>query len=156
MRIVALGKPITQGSKRHVGNGVMVESSKYAKPWRERVHQAAIEALDGKARIEGPVNVRAIFYFDRPKTHYRTGANAHLLRDKAPVVPATRASGDIDKLLRSCLDSLTSAGVWQDDAQVVCAVASKVWTNSARADYPPLHVPGVTIDVYPLDPGGVA
>ena len=29
-----IGIPGAQGSKRHVGNGVMVESSKKVKPWR--------------------------------------------------------------------------------------------------------------------------
>ena len=35
------GLPAPQGSKRHVGGGIMVESSKRAKPWRQDVmHQA--------------------------------------------------------------------------------------------------------------------
>ena len=33
LSFVVLGSPVGQGSKRHVGNGVMMESPKL-KPWR--------------------------------------------------------------------------------------------------------------------------
>lgn len=35
------GRPAPQGSKRHVGHGIMVESSRDLGPWRERVALAA-------------------------------------------------------------------------------------------------------------------
>ena len=41
------GTPAPQGSKRHVGRGVMVESSKKVKPWREAVKQAALDLIGG-------------------------------------------------------------------------------------------------------------
>lgn len=42
--MVAYGTPAPQGSKRHVGRGVMIESSKNLKPWREAVKYAALAA----------------------------------------------------------------------------------------------------------------
>ena len=41
LTIVAYGQPAPQGSKRHVGKGVMVESSKKLRPWRQDVKAAA-------------------------------------------------------------------------------------------------------------------
>ena len=50
---------------------------------------------------------------------------------------------DIDKNLRAVCDSLTDAGVWEDDARVVHCVASKVFAGSPGA----LDVPGCVIEV---------
>ena len=38
-----LGTPAPQGSKRHVGKGVMVESSRGCKPWRQDVRHTAMD-----------------------------------------------------------------------------------------------------------------
>lgn len=149
MRIIAYGKAAPQGSKRHVGHGIMIESSKAVKPWRERVHHAALEALAGAPRIEGPVQVHVVFYFDRPKNHYRTGRNADLLRDNAPAFP-TGGVGDLDKLQRSCFDSLSTAGVWRDDSQVVAVTAEKRFTCDEA------FLPCAVIDVVAVDLASVA
>jgi Holliday junction resolvase RusA-like endonuclease len=149
MRIVAYGKPITQGSKvRNRYSGMRDDNAKTLKPWRERVHHAALEALDGKARIEGPVVIDVTFWFDRPAGHYRTGRNAHMLRDAAPAFPDNKGSGDIDKLQRACFDALTSAGVWRDDSQVVKVSASKRFCENCPGHQMPK--PGVVIDVLPV------
>ena len=33
--------------------------------------------------LEGPLEVRLLFYFSRPKNHYRSGRYAHILKDGA-------------------------------------------------------------------------
>jgi len=147
------GTPAPQGSKRHVGNGVMVESSKRVKPWREAVKHAALDALrvgpedeQGMAERIGfpfgtaPVEVSIAFALPRPRSHYRTGKNAHLLRDDAPEHVGTRP--DLDKLIRSTLDALGEAGVWRDDCQVASLIAVKNYTSNA---------PYAFIAVKPLD-----
>ncbi len=137
--ITVYGAPAPQGSKKgFVRNGRvnMVESSKKVKPWREAVKWAALEALrtgpedeQGMAeRIGYPfgdvaVVVDVIFRLPRPRSHYRTGRNAHLLRDAAPRFP--HGKPDIDKLLRSTLDALGEAMVWRDDSRVVIVQAQK-------------------------------
>ena len=126
------GTPAPQGSKRHVGNGIMIESSKRVKPWRQDVKYAALEAMGGDDPPSGPLWVNVTFYLTRPKSHFRTGKNAHLLRDGAPEYPAHRP--DLDKLLRSTLDAMGEAGVWADDAQVVGVWAAKLY---AAKDRPP-------------------
>ena len=145
--IEVYGTPAPQGSKRHVGNGVMVESSKKVKPWREAVKWAALEAQRSEsyaylsdAPFDGPVAVNITFRFARPKFHYRTGANSHLLRAQAPTYPAGRP--DLDKCARSTLDALGEAGVFRDDAQVVVLGCMKGY-----ADHQP---PGAHITVSPL------
>lgn len=133
------GIPAPQGSKRHVGNGIMVESSKRVKPWRQDVKHATLDALGGRLQLLGPVRLDVLFLLPRPKGHYRTGRFAHLLRDSAPLYPAGKP--DIDKLLRSTLDGLGEAGVWRDDAQVVCI------DQLAKAYAEPHNPPGALIRV---------
>ena len=121
------GIPGAQGSKRHVGNGVMKESSKKVTPWRSDVKAAAEAAAitQGVPTFTGPVMVHINFYFARPKSHYRTGRNAHILRDDAPEWVTSRAAGDLDKLMRSTFDALTASGVIADDSLIVCSRSAK-------------------------------
>lgn len=124
------GLPGPQGSKRHVGGGRMIESSKKVKPWRAAVEAAALAELatrDTWTPFDGPVKVRVCFTLPRPASHYRTGRNAHLLKDSAPAYPTGRNTGDIEKHVRSTHDALTSAGVWTDDSLVVSLRTDKTY-----------------------------
>lgn len=134
LTITVLGLPAPQGSKRHVGNGIMVESSKRVRPWRSDVKAAAERAIGADwAPIKGPVSLTATFSFLRPRSHYRTGRFADVLRDDAPVFATSRACGDIDKLLRSTLDALTAAGVIVDDSQVGMVITTKTYGTTSGA-----------------------
>jgi Holliday junction resolvase RusA-like endonuclease len=148
--VTAYGKPAMQGSKRHVGRGIMVESSSRTRPWRENVRSAVRAEIDatGWQRLHGPVEVAAVFFFDRPRSHYRTGRNAHQLRDGAPAWPANRASGDVDKQLRLLFDAAVDAGALGDDAQVVSVRACKRWTGDG------LDVAGVRVEIRPAETNG--
>lgn len=136
LRFDVLGTPAAQGSKAFKGmrNGhaVMVESSKRVGPWRENVAAAAWYGLGGmppEPLFRGAVTVFAMFYFARPRVHFRTGKNCHLLRDGAPRFYHDKQP-DIDKVLRSTLDALTEAGIWVDDARVVEVVARKLYADT--------------------------
>ena len=162
--IAVWGNPAPQGSKRHVGNGVMVESSKAVKPWRQDVVAAAKQQMASCAAIswsdtgkgyepfDGPLRVWMVFTFRRPKSHYRTGRNAHLLRDNAPVAPSTIP--DLSKICRATEDALTTAGVWADDARVAeYARLAKVWCadyNATAHDKLALDSPGCLIVIEPI------
>lgn len=103
--VVGLPKP--QGSKRHVGNGVMVESA--GAPLRDWRGQVAFEAQAQMMRVgtmDGPIGVELGFVLPRPKSA-RTG---ELWAWKRP---------DLDKLARAVLDALTSGGLIVDDARIV-------------------------------------
>ena len=133
-RITAHGTPAPQGSKRHVGHGVMVESSKRLPAWRTLVTDAAWAARAGAPPLRGPVRLVATFGFRRPRSHFGTGRNAAILRASAPPYPTGRNIGDLSKLIRAVEDALTDAGVWHDDDQVVAIVATKQWWPDAGAE----------------------
>ena len=161
LTITVYGLPAPQGSKKHVGGGVMVESSKRVKPWREAVKEAALDAMEARnlatyggtgyppLRLDGPIEAAMVFTFARPKGHYRTGRNAHLLRDSAPARPAVYP--DASKILRSTEDALTEAGVWADDARVVrYRDLAKVYADDP-SEPDALHIPGCVIHIWRLD-----
>ena len=120
-----LGQSAPQGSKRHIGRGVLIESSKRTKPWREAIVGTLIREELAGLMIADPVLVRAHFHFARPKAHLTTKG---LLRPSAPTWPTSRALGDADKHARALLDALGSdagAGLIGDDSQVVGLIVQK-------------------------------
>lgn len=104
-----------QGSKRHVGNGIMIESSKRVKPFRQDVKFAALDAKPPDWKMDGPFRIEVFFQFIRPKSHF-TSKGA--LTKSAPSYPTGRNVGDIEKLLRAVHDALSEV-LFTDDSQVV-------------------------------------
>lgn len=124
------GLPIAQGSKRqfkppNAKFPVMVDTNqKKLRPWRSLVHDTAVGAMNGSNPIDGPVKLTLLFILPRPKSHYRTGRNASILKDTAPQWHT--GTPDLDKLLRAVCDSLTGI-VWHDDKQVSGCIATKCY-----------------------------
>ena len=114
-------RPAPQGSKRHVGGGVMVESSKRLKPWRGLVFDT-LWAEHGRFKGDPtePLFVRLTFVFKKPKS-------APKKRTRPTVCP------DIDKLVRAILDAGKSI-LWHDDAQVCRVEAEKVYGDVERVE----------------------
>ena len=138
MTFTVIGLPAPQGSKRHVGHGVMIESSKAVKPWREAVAHAAFAARLGAQPLDGPLYLRARFYLPRP---------ASLSKRKLALGPCRKP--DIDKLLRSTLDGIVQSGAIVDDARIVRCEVEKEYAI-------PSGYSGALISVEPVDRGGTS
>lgn len=108
-----IGTPAAQGSKRHVGNGVMVESSKALKPWRSAVAEAARDIATDVGQYDEPLHMEVCFRFPMPKSR-RAGVRAVGIASKT-------TAPDLDKLIRSTGDALTTSGLIRDDA-LICSV----------------------------------
>jgi Holliday junction resolvase RusA-like endonuclease len=123
---VVAGRPAPQGSKRLLNrrSGVMVEQSKRVAPWRSDVRSAAQNYLPGDWLRSGPISLSLLFFFARPKAHFNTKGE---LKPTAPKHLLTRV-GDIDKLCRAALDSMSSI-VYDDDAQVVMMSVRRVYVD---------------------------
>lgn len=144
--IEVVGLVAGQGSKRHVGGGRMVESSKHLTPWRQDVTAAAMQAIaEDRAffPITAPVAVTVTFWFARPKIHYASdGMTLRVIAPKWQAKPP-----DADKALRSTFDALTIAGIWRDDAQVAYVSATKRFATDRGDD---CQSPGATIYIEAL------
>ena len=119
------GAAAPQGSKRHVGRGVMAESSKRLKPWRSDVRDAAFMAMDGDP-LAGPVAVAATFVYRRPAGHSLSDGISLSAAGKRAPYPPKGGRGDVDKLLRAVLDAMTGI-VYADDGQVVVLRGLRAW-----------------------------
>lgn len=128
------GEAKPAGSKRafvhpHTGRPVVTDmSGKPGRDWRQAVASAAAEACSEP--LSGALAVTMTFYRRRPRSHFRTGRYAHLLRDGAPVYPITRP--DVLKLARAAEDAMSGI-VYADDAQIVSEHLDKRYGEQPRA-----------------------
>lgn len=130
------GRPAPQGSKRHVGHGRMIESSRHVGPWRDAVRAETMRVLDelgigGTWSFRGPISLSLVFRMSRPKGHYGTGKRSQIVKQSAPKWPIGRP--DVDKLTRSTLDGLTDGGLFADDSQVCELFVRKTFTADAAS-----------------------
>lgn len=137
--MAAYGIPGPQGSKRHVGKGVMVESSKKVKPWRAAVAAAAVEEVEKRPEFEvldGPLVADMIFTM--PK-----GVSIPKWKQWPSTTP------DLSKLVRSTEDALKGV-VWKDDARVIAyRRLEKVYLGADRFHIgDTLRAPGVLLRVW--------
>lgn len=111
------GKPASQGSMSLWRSPVGTDHVKYP-PHTVEHRNLTVGLLQQQWGIRPalvcPVTVSLRFYFPRPKSHYRTGRFAQLLRADAPALHTS--APDLDKLVRLVCDALTIAGVWADDS----------------------------------------
>jgi len=114
---VVYSRAAPQGSKRYIGNGVMIESSKRVKPFRADVRKAAESAaLPPDWPMAAPMRVGMRFHFARPKSHFK--GNGVALSKSAPEEATSHGLGDLEKLARSVNDALSGV-LFHDDRQVV-------------------------------------
>jgi len=123
------GTAAPQGSKRYVGNGVMLESSDRVRPWRQDVRFAALERRPPDWDMATPMRLDLVFWFARPASHYGTKKGITYLKSDAPAQPVSARLGDIDKLSRAVLDALTGVA-YLDDRQVIELEASKTYLDA--------------------------
>ena len=114
--IEVFGDPASQGSHSVInGRIVQVNSGKHKK-WRNAVVFAALDLISEEWKpIDEPVELSVIFYLPRPKTVQD--------REFPSVMP------DLDKLVRSVGDSLTTAGIYVDDSRIVRLTATKLYAD---------------------------
>lgn len=143
-------RPAPQGSKRHVGQGRLLEQSKRVAPWRVAVDEAARAAMTVRHMLkyggmpaappqplDGPLSVEIVFTVRKPASAPK----------RRVTWPTTRDSGDLDKLLRSSFDALTTGGAIADDSRIVEVSSRKVFPGEGLDA---LETPGAVIRVWRL------
>jgi Holliday junction resolvase RusA-like endonuclease len=127
------GRAAPGGSKRGFIRGskvVMVDMGKNNAQWKQDVKLHARLAYKGSP-LTGALLAKVTFVMQRPKSHYGTGKNAHVLKPTAPHYHTTRP--DSTKLFRSTEDALTGI-IWVDDGQVMQEV------RKIYGDEPGVHI----------------
>lgn len=124
------------------------EDNKRTKPYREKIAGWAKRLITETAGPYQPLGVEITFTLDRPKSHYGTGRNRHVLKHSAPTHPT--AKPDVDKLERTVLDALQDAKVLRDDSLVVDLTARKRYALPEQRD-DVLPYAGTVIRLYPIE-----
>jgi Holliday junction resolvase RusA-like endonuclease len=153
--ITVHGAPAPQGSKRHLGNGVMVEMSKKVKPWRQDVKAAALaatEAIPGWRPLDGPLAAWIVFTVrDRPASKPSWWPDG--IKWSKTLMWRPASTPDLSKLLRSTEDALTGL-VWKDDARVVeYRRLAKHYAGDPTGGLDVLGSAGAVIHIWQLEPG---
>lgn len=107
-----------------LGSSVVHQNDKAIKEFRTKVREQIKDHHDDFYADSNEIGyiVEMISYIERPRTSKRP-------------LPTVKGSGDIDKLLRAVLDSLTydedknPVGLYNDDAQVIKAIGLKLYVN---------------------------
>lgn len=138
------GRPRSKGSLKHWcmkdrAHTVRVEeqvadSAKWKRTVAAHVQREALKRYGRHLQYAGPVELRAVFYFDREREDRPEEA-----------YPVAMSIGDLDKLLRNVGDALTSSGLIKDDQYIVSVVTRKYWATT----YKPA---GARIEVRKVEP----
>lgn len=113
------GIPKPAGSKRgfyieKIKRVIITDACKGSKDWKTDVKHEAQEHYSGDL-WDCPISLSLTFRVERPKGHFRSGANSKLVKESAPILPITRP--DLLKLARGVEDALTGI-IWKDDSQI--------------------------------------
>ena len=85
--------------------------------------------------MTGPLKITLKFYYQRPKSHYRTGKYSHILKSSAP--HHHYKMPDLDNLVKFVLDAM-NARFFEDDRQICEIIASKHYTTDSS--YTSVHL----------------
>lgn len=115
------GPPVGKGRPKFSTRGGFYRAYTPAKTmeYESLVKKQCIKAMMGREPIDGPVQMRAVFYFPIPKS---TSKKTKAAMEHGTVRPTIKS--DIDNLIKSVLDGINGVGFY-DDKQVVEIWASK-------------------------------
>ena len=75
-------------------------------------------------KMSKPIHCVLHFYCKRPKSHYKTGKNAHLLKETSPKYNTNNK--DLDNMVKFVLDALNEK-LYVDDCQIIEIQCKKLY-----------------------------
>jgi len=155
-QVTVNSRPAPQGSMQayvdhRTGQARVKSDNPRTDQWRRDVVAAVLEQLRGAGTgprltrtwspLEGPIHLAVEFYLPRPASRSKT-------RRELPM-----AKPDLDKLVRSTGDALTTSGVIRDDAQITDLTLRKRYAvlDDALGHPWELPGPGAVISLFRID-----
>ena len=77
-------------------------------------------------KMTKPIKCSLNFYCKRPKSHYKTGKNAHILKETSPKYNTNNK--DLDNMVKFILDALNDK-LYIDDCQIVEITCKKLYSE---------------------------
>lgn len=78
-----------------------------------------------------PINLFIKFYFQRPKSHYKTGKLSNELKPTAAIMHSSKP--DIDNLTKFCMDAMNHI-YYKDDGQICMLKVTKLYSDHPRTE----------------------
>jgi len=130
IRLTVLGEPTAQKRHRHVSKGGFTRS--YDPSAADKGDFLSIVQNNAPEKpFDCPLRVDVTFFFSRPKSHFKSGKNSHILKDNAPVWHTSRPDRDnLDKLV---MDSMSKV-FWRDDSLVCAGEIQKLYSDNPRTE----------------------
>jgi Holliday junction resolvase RusA-like endonuclease len=113
-------EPVSLKRHRHRLHGGTYDPSKKEKDDFVK----AVETLPEK--MTKPIKCILNFYCKRPKTHYKSGKNSHILKDTAPKYNTNNK--DLDNMVKFVLDALNDK-LYTDDSLIFEITCSKLYSE---------------------------
>lgn len=130
IKLVILGEPTAQKRHRHTSRGKFVRTYDPSQSDKQDF-LSIVQKQAPKSPIEGPIKITIACFFSRPKSHYRSGKNAHLLKDNHPKWHTTKPDGD--NLLKFVKDALNKV-YWRDDSLICDERVVKLYSDKPRTE----------------------
>jgi len=118
-------EPVSLKRHRHRLKGGTYDPSKKDKD--EFVKLLIDKLPDSEEKMSKPIQCVLKFYCKRPKTHYKTGKNSHILKDNAPKYNTNNK--DLDNMVKFVLDALNDK-LYIDDCLIVEINCSKLYADN--------------------------
>ena len=113
-------EPVSLKRHRHRKHGGTYDPSKKEK-------EEFVKLLELPEKMTHPIQCILHFYCKRPKNHYKTGKNAHQLKDTAPQYNVNNK--DLDNMVKFVLDALNDK-LYVDDCQIIEIHCSKKYAEN--------------------------
>ena len=125
IEIVINSKPIALKRHRVARFGRMYDPS--AKDKKKTVQE--IKKFKPDVKFKGPILIEYKFFYERPKSHFRTGKFSNILKDNAPKHHTNKP--DLDNVIKYYNDVLQVDFI-EDDSQIVCIWAVKKYNSESQ------------------------
>ncbi len=139
-KFIVQANPVAQARPRVVGRGKKKHAYNPKNTFRQAMPLFIPPKLRGSMH-DGPVELRVIFYLERPKSHWKKSGG---LTKSAPPFPLGKP--DADNLLKPLMDGLTDAGVWKDDGQAVCVFVGKLYAHKPDGGAADIEITQFTVE----------
>lgn len=138
MDLIIMGEPKAQ--KRHrsvkmekrVGDKIHTMVRQYDPSQSDKGDFLSILQKNAPGKpFDCPIKLDIKLFFTRPKSHYRTGKNAHVLKDNPKTWHVSKP--DTDNCVKFIMDALNKI-FWRDDSLICNISITKMYDQSPRTE----------------------
>ena len=123
------GQPRPRAFARRIGDKFMarVYEAGTAEEWKNQIAITAREQGLYDKQLAGPLFLSMTCFFQRPKSHYRSGKNSEVIK-LVKIGEYHVQKPDLDNIVKAAQDALKLLGAYSDDTQLARIHCEKRWT----------------------------